>query len=185
MVSPPPSARRRRRETPGVGPAFRKRTERMSLMTWVIAVGGPLLGIAAVVALVVAHEHGAALRRAKLPMVDRVPRAPHAGRRAASTLLEEYLAEERQASAAERRQRHAGLLLQTSRSSTWVLEEYLEDRATAGAAAVHPLPMRRLPTQEAPVRAAPARVQPRRVEERAARPTRLVPLTAQAEIAIG
>ena len=156
-------------------------------MTWVIAVGGPLLGIAAVVALVVAHEHGAALRRTSLPGVARVPRAPHAGRRASTTLLEEYLSDEREAGLILRRQRHARLLLQTERSSTWVLEEYLEER---GAVARTPAPVAAL-GRPAPVRV-PARVirsaprlQPRPIAERAARPTRLVPLTASAEIAIG
>ena len=157
----------------------------MSVMTWVFAVGGPLLGIAAVIALVVAHEHGAALRRAKLPLVQRVPRAPHAGRRAATTLLEDYLAEERQASATERRLRHANLLLQATRSSTWVLEEFLEERATSGAVAVRPVPVRPAPVRQLPVRSAPARVRSRAIEERSARPTRLVPLSARAEIAIG
>src|SRR5688500_13322095 len=156
----------------------------MSLMTWVIAVGGPLLGIAAVVALVVAHEHGAALRLAKLPVVGRVPHAPHAGRRAATTLLEEYLADEREAGLAARRQRHAGLLIQTARSSTWVLDEYLEERR---AVAKTPVPAPVAPARMPAPAFVPAqvRVQPRRIEERAARPTRLVPLTAPAEIAIG
>lgn len=160
----------------------------MSLMTWVIAVGGPLLGIAAVVALVVAHEHGAALRRTRLPGVARVPRAPHAGRRAATTLLEEYLADEREAGLTARRQRHARLLLQTERSSTWVLEEYLEERSVTSVRAPVPVvaPVRPAPSQVPAhaVRSAP-RLQPRPVHERAARPTRLVPLSASAEIAIG
>jgi hypothetical protein len=156
----------------------------MSLMSWVIAVGGPLLGIAAVVALVVAHEHGEALRRAKLPVMARVPRAPHAGRRAATTLLEEYLADEREAGVALRRQRHAGLLIQAARSSTWVLDEYLEERQALASA---PIPARVLPARIATPVFVPAqvRVQPRRIEERAARATRLVPLAAPAEIAIG
>jgi hypothetical protein len=155
----------------------------MSLMTWVIAVGGPLLGIAAVVALVVAHEHGAALRRAKLPVVARVPRAPHAGRRAPTTLLEEYLVDEREAALPVRRQRHAGLLLQAARSTTWVLDEFLEDRRAASEAV---LESARRPAAPVRVPLAPApRVQPRRIEERTARPTRLIPLTASAEIAIG
>ena len=106
----------------------------MSVMSWVIAVGGPLLGIAAVVALVVAHEHGAALRRSKLPLAERVPRAPHAGRRASTTLLDEYLTEDRQVTPTQLRHRRNGLLLQATRSSTWVLQEYLEDRETALAA---------------------------------------------------
>ena len=151
----------------------------MSVMTWVLAVGGPLLGIAAVAALVIAHEHGAALRRAKLPVFARVPRAPHAGRRADTTLLEEYLADDREASATQRRQRHAGLLLQSARSDTWVLDEYLEERGLVVLQAPPAAP-------PAPARPAPAIApQPRRIEERAARPTRLVPLSAPAEIAIG
>src|SRR5688572_995481 len=144
----------------------------MSLMTLVIAVGGPLLGIAAVVALVVAHEHGAALRRSSLPGVARVPRAPHAGRRAATTLLDEYLSDEREAGLTLRRERHARLLIQTERSSTWVLDEYLEER---GAIAVAPAPVpAAAPVRPAPVRVpAPAmrsapRLQPRPLAERAA-----------------
>jgi hypothetical protein len=145
----------------------------MALMTWVIAVGGPLLGIAAIVALVVAHEHGSSLRRAKLPVLARVPSAPHAGRRAATTLLDDYLVEDREANPTQLRHSHTGLVLQASRSDTWVLDEYLEDRQSAAAAvAVAPAPI-------------PVRVGPRRIEERAAHPTRLVPLGAQAEIAIG
>src|SRR5688572_14110861 len=145
----------------------------MSLMTWVIAVGGPLLGIAAVVALVVAHEHGAGLRRAKLPVLARVPRAPHSGRRAATTLLEEYLADEREAGLAARRQRHAGLLIQTARSSTWVLDEYLDERRAVASPAVRPVSAPAAPARiPTPVLVpARARVQPRRIEERAARPT--------------
>ena len=158
----------------------------MSLMTWVFAVGGPLLGIAAVVALVVAHEHGAALRRSRLPLVERVPRAPHAGRRAPTALLDDYLTDEREANPTQRRQRHTKLLLQATRSSTWVLEDFLEERETALAAyssALRPArPVRPLPL---PARVPVQRTAPRRIEERTARPTRLVPLTAQAEIAIG
>ena len=158
----------------------------MSLMTWVIAVGGPLLGIAAVVALVVAHEHGAALRRRRLPLLERVPRAPHTGCRAPTALLDDYLTDEREAGPAQRRERHTKLLLQASRSSTWVLEEFLEERETALVAYATTLrpaqPARPLPL---PKRVPALRTAPRRIEERAARPTRLVPLTAQAEIAIG
>src|SRR5688500_4361018 len=126
----------------------------MSLMTWVITVGGPLLGIAAVVALVVAHEPGAALRRSNLPGVARVPRAPHAGRRAATPPLDEYLLDEREAGLTSRRERHARLLLQTERSSTWVLDEYLEVRS-APAVAPAPVPVA-VPVPPAPVRV-PAR----------------------------
>jgi hypothetical protein len=179
----------------------------MSLITWVIAVGGPLLGIAAVAALVVAHEHGAALRRSRLPLVERVPRAPHAGRRATTALLDDYLTDERAASPTERRQRHTKLLLQASRSSTWVLEEFLEERESALAAlaaavrpvrSVMPSPAVRRELVEGHGRA-PRQAQRERdglhaQRERAGRvtrregapqPTRLVPLTARAEIAIG
>ena len=138
----------------------------MSGVGWVIAVGGPLLGIGAVVALTIAHEHSRSLRR--LPI--RLPSAPQVVWRARTTLFEDYLAEERQAAPSERRRSHDRLLVQVARASTTVLEEFLEERAGEGQA---------LPVAAPPVVRVPARPV---LVERSARPTRLVPL--RTEIAI-
>lgn len=143
-------------------------SKHMSWVGWAIAVGGPLLGIGAVMALAVAHEHSRQLRL--LPV--RLPGTPQPVRRASVALLECYLQDERDASPTLRRRRHARLLLQTQRASTVALEEFLEDR-TALAAFVAPT--------AAPPRQAVRRPAP--IFERAAHPTRLVPLGP--EIAIG
>jgi hypothetical protein len=140
----------------------------MSWVGWAIAVGGPLLGIGAVMALAVAHEHSRQLRR--LPV--RLPATPQPVRRASVALLESYLEDERDASPTLRRRRHARLLLQSQRASTVLFEEFLEDW-TAVVAVVAP--------QAAPPRPIVRRSVP--VFERAAHPTRLVPLAP--EIAIG
>jgi hypothetical protein len=148
-------------------------TKYMSWVGWAIAVGGPLLGIGAVMALAVAHEHSRQLRR--LPL--RLPPAPRPVRRASVTLLEEYLADERDASPTQRRRRHERLALQARRASTLVFEEFLEERAETEALDV------RVPV--APPLAVPERPVVRRptpIYDRAARPTRLVPLAS--EIAI-
>ena len=130
-----------------------------------IAIGGPLLGIGAVMALAVAHEHGRLIRH--LPL--RLPGGPVPVRRASTALLEEYLADERDASLTLRRRRQERLLLQVRRASTGVFDEFLEERAVPVAPVVAPA---------VPVvvrRAAPE-------YERVARATRLVPLPP--EIAI-
>lgn len=142
----------------------------MSWVGWVIAVGGPLLGIGAVMALVVAHEHARWLRR--LPV--KLPTTPAVVRRAHTVLLDDYLSDERGATAAVRRRGHARLLFQMERANTAVLEEFLEERAEAQTAAAVPVE---------PRRPAPRAVRRPVIEERAARPTRLVPLAP--EIAIG
>jgi hypothetical protein len=142
--------------------------------------------------------------------MERVPRAPHAGRRASTVLLDEYLVDDREVTPTQLRHRRNGLLLQAERSSTWVLEEFLEER-TALVAAV--LPVRSVPASLT-VRAEPVEAHGRVLRQaqdersgrqarderdareaqrersageprRAPRPTRLVPLTARAEIAIG
>jgi hypothetical protein len=111
--------------------------------------------------------------------------APVVVRRASSSLLEDYLLDEREASPTVRRERQERLLVQTSRASTAVFEEFLGD-AAAASPAVAPQP--------APVRphAAPAPVSRRPAVRpvlapvaagRAAHATRLVPLSP--EIAIG
>src|SRR6266542_3489333 len=137
----------------------------MSWVGWAIAVGGPLLGIGAVMALTIAHEHARSLRR--LPV--KLPSSPCVVWRARTTLFEEYLAEEREAAPAVRRRSQERLLVQMERASTAVLVEFLEERAGGD--------------QPAAVAARVARPHPRPVAvERAARPTRLVPLSP--EIAI-
>ncbi|MGI8424924.1 MAG: hypothetical protein ACR2NO_12575 [Chloroflexota bacterium] len=156
-------------------------------MTWLIAVGGPLLGIAAVVALVVAHEHGTQLRRARLPLGVRLPETPRVVRRANTALLDDYLVEDRDAGTSLRRQRHTRLLIQASRSNTWVLAEYLEEREKDAPPTAAPAAAPKIRSAAAPA-PVPAPARARHVEERSARPTRLVPLsavTSSAEIAIG
>jgi hypothetical protein len=142
----------------------------MSWVGWVIAVGGPLLGIGAVMALAMLHEHGARLKRLPVSVSPPLPL-----RRSCTTLLDDYLVDDREASPAARRRESSQLLLQAQRASTTALEDFLEERDTGYAPA---------PPAAPPSTRAPAPVVRRRapVYERAARPTRLVPLTP--EIAI-
>jgi hypothetical protein len=152
----------------------------MSWVGWAIAVGGPLLGMGAVMALVVAHEHARLVRR--LPV--RLPASPLPVRRANTALLDDYLADERGASLTERRRRHERLLLQARRASTDVFQEFLQDRTEVSGMVARAVPRVRVPAapQIAPP-LGPVVRRPAPVFERAARPTRLVPLAP--EIAIG
>jgi len=140
-----------------------------SLVMWIILAGGPVLGIAAMMMLAVYHEHGAQTRLAR--------REPRIARRSSTLLLEDYLAEERTATVTERRHRGERLLLQSVRASTEVFEEFLADRAAQGIPAPKPVvrPVR--------VAARPPVLAPVPVFQRAARPTRLLPLSP--EIALG
>jgi hypothetical protein len=168
-----------------------------TLTLWAILVGGPLLGITAVCALAVLHEHGG----------ERVRSERVGTRRSSTVLLEDYLLDAQTASLADRHRLQDRLILQTARASTVVLEDFLEDRvsplalrapirrpaapalgiaqpgtalAPAFASKVSPASSRVLS------RPAPRALQPRPTSfalERGARPTRLVPLSP--EIAIG
>ncbi|HEU5319109.1 MAG TPA: hypothetical protein VFX49_23560 [Chloroflexota bacterium] len=144
----------------------------MSWVGWAIAIGGPLLGIGAVMALAVAHEHARLVRR--LPV--RLPESPRPVRRASTALLEDYLSDEREASPAQRRRRHERLLLQARRASTDVFEEFFEERIAAPTSdAVERVPLQVRTPVDRPVDRPIVR-RPVPVFERAARPTRLVPL---------
>lgn len=154
-------------------------------MTWTIAhwmliAGGPLLGITAIVALALFHEHGHRREARHRPSV---------ARRAASALLDDYLADDRGASLAAWRAQRSALLVQTARASTTVLDEYLEDRARGFVA---PVPRRQQPDRPAtpvlpaarprPVISPARQPRPRPVAapafafHRPARSTRLMPL---------
>jgi len=140
-----------------------------SLVMWVILAGGPLLGIAALMVLAIFHEHGAQTRVGR--------REPRVTRRSSTILLEDYLAEDRTATVTERRQSGEKLLLQNARASTEVFEMFLTDRE----AQIIPVP--KLTVRPVRIAARPPVIAQLPVFQRAARPTRLVPLSP--EIALG
>ncbi len=180
------------RREPGEPDCLAEDEEGMTLtvLTWIILVllaGAPLIGILAVIALSVYHEH-------KDPHQSKAPgvqgRAPSvqpstslpaiAGRRASTAVLECYLDDERAATAADRESRHARLVTPIVRASAWALQDHLELRA--GAVAPAPIP---LIAPESPRRVVlwPARLAPTERYDCAPRATRLMPLSP--EIAIG
>jgi len=167
-----------------------------SWVMWAMLVGGPLLGMLAIALLVMLHEHSPRLSiRAGAPRVqgggiepfaERLARvAPLAIRRSSTMLLDDYLLDERDAALDVRRARQSRLLTQTERASTHVFEAFLADRAGVLKGSLNPRPARitnRAPAEQRVPALRPVRVlQPD--YQRAARATRLVPLSP--EIAIG
>jgi hypothetical protein len=162
----------------------------LTWIAWVVLLGGPLIGILAVVSLSLFHEHKDPLRLRPEGGVTR----RMAGRRASTALLESYLLDEYEASPNERRKVQARLVVPMARASTLALDEYLEEREWQGAArparvpaAAPPRPARQPVRGSVPRPAMPAALGavPMRAHgyQRAARPTRLVPLSP--EIAVG
>ena len=155
----------------------------LMLVLFVIA---PVVGFAAIAILLLFHEYGeVGLAAAPSKAKARVPRVltePVVACRSNTSLLNEYLVDDREASTLERLRENARLVVRLERAQTAVLDEYL------GECSPGPQPVAARVSQ--PERIAPApifepvvRRAPAPVHERAARPTRLMPLSP--EIAVG
>lgn len=156
----------------------------LMLVLFVIA---PVVGFAAIAILLLFHEYGevglaAAPSKAPKARVPRVLTEPVVACRSNTSLLNEYLVDDREASTLERLRENARLVVRLERAQTAVLDEYLEECSPGPqpVAARVSKPERMAP---APIFEPAARRAPAPVHERAARPTRLMPLSP--EIAVG
>ncbi|HEV2121223.1 MAG TPA: hypothetical protein VGW38_00415 [Chloroflexota bacterium] len=153
----------------------------LMLVLFVIA---PVVGFAAIAILLLFHEYGEVGLAAAPSPKARVPRVltePVVACRSNTSLLNEYLVDDREASTLERLRENARLVVRLERAQTAVLEEYLVE-CSGG---LQPVAARvSNPEQTAPPIFEPAaRRAPAPVYERAARPTRLMPLSP--EMAVG
>lgn len=161
----------------------------LTWMAWVVLLGGPILGILAVVLLSVFHEHKDPQRinTAHSGALGR-------GRRASTDVFVSYLLDEQEAKPAERRKMQAQVVTPMVRASTEALDQFLYDRATSAAAVVPGRPTgtsaRPALRQEPTLRSRPVAVHALRIastpvhgDRRYAGSTRLMPLSP--EIAVG
>lgn len=157
---------------------------------WAIALGGPLLGIVAVVLLTLLHEYGERVAQSEMARRLRLNLPPLPASRASTVVLDAYLEEEHSTGTVERRHQQLRLVTPVVRASTAVFETYLEEKekVSVGAVAAIPRPPGRRRPAPVPRPALPPHpwripvAQPARPAvarlDRSPRPTRLVPIAS-------